>query len=49
MSDRYICTGSALLAPKPKATEGEVGPMITSQFLKASAKSAAIRRRIFCA
>ena len=39
MSDRYICTGSALFSPKPKATEGAVGPMITSHVLKASVKS----------
>ena len=49
MSLRYICTGSPLTSPMPKAGPGVVGVSSTSTFSKASSKSRLMRVRTFCA
>jgi len=49
-SDRYIATGSAIFAPKRKATDGEVGATRASNpCSKSVSKSRLISVRTFCA
>ena len=49
MSLRYICSGSPLTSPMPKAGPGVVGVSSTSTFSNASSKSRLISVRTCCA